>query len=143
MFSRTNMINASPERVFAVLTDLDRAREWMPTIQKIDGLTPGPFQVGTSWREVRLAGKRTLQSTVRVASLDRPSRLGLEVNSKPMAGHMAFNLVPKGGATEVHYEAEMQGKGLFRLMSGTMNRMMAETDSDLLDRLKTEVEGHP
>jgi len=28
-------------------------------------------------------------------------------------------------------------------MSGTMNRMMAETDSDLLDRLKTEVEGHP
>ena len=53
---------------------------------------------------------------------------------------MKFTLTPRGAGTEVHYEAEMRGKGLFRLMSGAMNRMMAQADADLLDRLKTQVE---
>jgi len=34
----------------------------------------------------------------------------------------------------------MSGKGLFRLMSGMMNRMMAEEDHDILDRLRGQVE---
>lgn len=34
----------------------------------------------------------------------------------------------------------MTGKGLFRLMSGTMNRMMAKEDNDILDRLRNQVE---
>ncbi|HEX9339587.1 MAG TPA: SRPBCC family protein [Thermoplasmata archaeon] len=140
MFTRTNMIDATPDRVFAVLTDLGRAQQWMPSIQKIDPLTSGPFVIGTSWRETRAAGKRTLESMVRVTALEPPTRLGLEVDSKPMKGHLEFRLTPRGGGTEIQYEAEMRGKGLFRLMSGAMNRMMAETDDDLLDRLKGQVE---
>ncbi len=142
-FELTGTIRANPERVFAVLSDLGQARQWMPAIQQIDDVTPGPFQLGTKWRETRLAGKRTMESTVRVAALERPSRLGLEVDGKAMMGRMTFTLTPKQGTTEVHYEAQMKGKGLFRLVSGTMNRMMAQADADLLDRLKNQVEGKP
>jgi carbon monoxide dehydrogenase subunit G len=139
-FNRTTTIQASPERVFSVLSDLGSARQWMPAIQKIDDVTPGPFRLGTCWQETRQAGKRTLQSRVSVSSFEPPSRLGLEVTSKPMRGQLSFSLARKGGATEVKYQAEMWGKGLMRLMTGTINRMMAEQDNDILDRLRMQVE---
>jgi hypothetical protein len=53
---------------------------------------------------------------------------------------MTFTLFPKDGGTEVRYEAQMSGKSLLRLMSGMMNRTMAEEDHDILDRLPEQVE---
>jgi len=128
-FTRDGVIHASPERVFSVISDLDQTRQWMPAIERIDVVTPGPFRQGTVWRETRNAGKRTLESTIRVTGLEKPSRLDLEVESRPMKGQISFRLTPKEESTAVHYEAQMQGRGLMRLMSGMMNRMMAEADN--------------
>ncbi len=50
-------------------------------------------------------------------------------------------LPPKEDGTEVHYEAQVQGRGFMRLMTGTINRMMAQEDSDMLDRSRNQVEG--
>ncbi len=140
VFVLDRTIHASPNRVFAVLSDLDRAREWMPAIRSIDRTSSGALGTGTSWRETRQAGKRTMVSTVRVTEYDPASALGLGVEADQMTGRMRFSLSPEGTGTRVHYEAEMRGKGLFRLMSGTMNRMMAQADADLLERLNTQVE---
>lgn len=123
-----------------MLSDLGQAKGWMPAIQQIDNVTPGPFRLGTAWQETRRAGKRTMQSTIRVSSFEPPTRLGFQVEAKAMKGQLTFTLSPKEGATEVTYEAEMQGKGAFRLMTGTMNRMMAEEDNDILERLRAQVE---
>jgi len=97
-------------------------------------------RVGTAWKETRKAGKRTMESTIQVALYRPPSQLGLQVDGKAMRGQMTFTLAPKEGGTEVRYDAQMSGKGLFRLMSGMMNRMMAEEDHDILDRLRGQVE---
>ena len=140
-FTRTAVIRASPDRVFSVLSDLGRSQQWMPAIEKIENVTPGPFRQGTSWQETRKAGKRTMQSTLSVAAFNPPTRLGLHVEGKVMTGDLSFTLAPKAGSTEVTYEAQMSGKGLMRLMTGTMNRMMAEEDNDILDRLRSQVEG--
>ena len=139
-FTRDGVIHASPERVFSVISDLDQTRQWMPAIERIDVVTPGPFRQGTVWRETRNAGKRTLESTIRVTGFEKPSRLDLEVESRPMKGQISFRLTPKEESTAVHYEAQMQGRGLMRLMSGMMNRMMAEADNHIIDRLKHHVE---
>ncbi len=140
-FVRTTLMRASPDRIFSVLTDLDQSRQWMPAIQKIDGVTPGDFRLGTTWTETRKAGKRIMSSEIRASSFDPPTRLALEVDSKVMKGRMIFTLTPSEGGTELRYEAEMSGKGLFRLMSGKMNRMMAAEDNDILERLRVQVEG--
>ncbi len=139
-FVLTGVINASPQRVFAVLSDLNQASQWMPAIQKIDQVSAGSFGLGTTWRETRMAGKRTMESTIRVTSFDPPSALGLRVEGKAMTGQLRFALSPNGEGTMVHYEAEVRGKGLMRLMTGTINRMMAQSDADLIDRLKSRVE---
>ncbi|HLQ42400.1 MAG TPA: SRPBCC family protein, partial [Thermoplasmata archaeon] len=80
-FTRTAMIAANPERVFSVLSDLGSSRQWMPAIQRIDGVSPGPFRLGTSWQETRKAGKRMMQSTLTVSSFEPPSKLGLHVEA--------------------------------------------------------------
>ena len=132
-------VPATPERVFSVLSDLNQAREWMPAIQKIERLDDRPFGVGTAWKETRLAGKRTMESTVRVVACDPGSRLSLRVESDAMEGDLAFTLRPTGPGTEVHYTAQMKGRGMMRLMSGTINKMMTQEDANLLDRLATQV----
>ena len=135
------MIAASPERVFSVLSDLGASRQWMPAIQRVDGVSPGPFRLGTYWQETRKAGKRMMQSTLTVSSFEPPSRLGLHVEAKAMKGDLSFRLAPNSAVTEVTYEAQMWGRGLMRLMTGMMNRMMAAEDEDILDRLRALVEG--
>lgn len=132
-------IPATPEQVFSVLSDLNQARQWMPAIQKIERLDDRPFGVGTAWKETRLAGKRTMESTVRVVACEPGSRLALRVESDAMEGDLAFNLKPTGPGSEVRYTAQMKGRGMMRLMTGTINRMMAEEDADLLERLQAQV----
>ena len=82
-----------------------------------------------------------MQSTLNVSSFEPPSRLGLHVEAKVMKGDLSFRLAPNSAGTEVTYEAQMWGKGLMRLMTGMMNRMMAAEDDDILDRLRALVEG--
>src|SRR2546427_5758816 len=112
----------------------------MPAVQRIDGVSPGAFPLGTSWQETRKAGNRVMQSTLSVSTFERPSKLGLHVEAKTIRGDLSFRLVPKSTGNEVNYEEQVGGKGLIRLMTGTMNRMMAEEDNDILDRLRTQVD---
>ena len=91
-FTRTATIAASPERVFSVLSDVAAAPRWMPAIQRIESVTPGPFRIGTSWQETRKAGNRVMQSTLRVSTFEPPSKLGLHVESKAMKGDLSFRL---------------------------------------------------
>ncbi len=132
-------IPATPDLVFSVLTDVDHASQWMPSILKVERLDDRPFGVGTSWRETRQAGKRTMESTVRVVACERGARLALRVESDAMEGEMAFTLKPTGPGTGVHYTAQMKGRGMMRLMTGTINKMMAQEDANLLQRLETQV----
>ena len=132
-------IPATPDQVFSVLADLNQAPQWMPAVRKIERLDDRPFGVGTSWRETRTAGKRTMESTIRVVACEPGSKLAMRVESDAMEGDLQFSLRPTGPGTEVSYRAEMKGRGFMRLMTGTINKMMAEEDENLLQRLEAQV----
>jgi carbon monoxide dehydrogenase subunit G len=133
-------VEASPEQVFSVVADIGQAVEWMPAIQRIDDMSAGTFGVGTNWLETRLAGKRTVKSRVRVTRFEPGRVLEISVEGKGMVGSMRFTLIPTGGWTHVHYEADVQGRGVLKFSTKTMNREMEEADRDLLDRLAAQVE---
>ena len=132
-------IPATPDQVFSVLADLNQAPQWMPAGRKIERLDDRPFGVGTSWRETRTAGRRTMESTIRVVACEPGSKLAMRVESDAMEGDLQFLLTPTGPGTEIRYSAAMKGRGFMRLMSGTINRMMAQEDADLLARLEKQV----
>lgn len=132
-------IDASPEIVFSVLADIGQAVQWMPSIQRIDDMSPGAFGLGTNWLETRLVGSRTMESRVRVILFEPGRALGISVVGKGMEGQLRFTLIPLGTGTHVHYEADIRGRGVMRVMSNTISREMEEADRDLLDRLASQV----
>lgn len=46
-------IAATPAQVWEVVTDLDRAQERLSQVTELHVMTPGPYAVGTGWRETR------------------------------------------------------------------------------------------
>ncbi|KAA0918629.1 SRPBCC family protein [Dietzia sp. ANT_WB102] len=46
-------VAASPDDVWAVLTDIPEAHRTLSGVQAVEILTPGPYQPGLRWRETR------------------------------------------------------------------------------------------
>ena len=56
-FEDVRVIEAPAERVWAILTDVERWPDWTPTMQEIVRLDAGPFRVGSSARIIQPGGK--------------------------------------------------------------------------------------
>lgn len=60
--TRSHTIAATPEQVWAVLTDVARAAQTLQGVTRVHLMTDGPYAVGTRWRETRtMLGKSSTQ----------------------------------------------------------------------------------
>lgn len=66
----SRVIDASPARVWEVLTDLDRAAETLSGVTSVQRMTDGPYAVGTRWRETRTMFGRESTEEMWVAAAD-------------------------------------------------------------------------
>lgn len=74
-------VAASPEAVWAVLTDLDHAAETLSGVTRVEVLTEGPYDVGTRWRETRkMMGKEETQEMY-VTEVEAPARTTIEADT--------------------------------------------------------------
>ncbi|MFN0060873.1 MAG: SRPBCC family protein [Planctomycetota bacterium] len=111
-------IDAPLERVFAVMTDLERASEWMPNLVGIEPLTPGKLAVGSRWRETRkMFGKAaTEEFEVTGLTLNRSLELyidGAKGSSKCGEYRFKYELAPMNGRTLVTLTGEIGGGNRF------------------------------
>ncbi len=114
-FSLTTDIPAAPDRVWAILADVERWPEWTPSVSRIRRLDPGPLGVGSrarihqprllpaTWRILELAeGRRFTWVTggpgIRavaehsVEPIDRGSRVTLSVRFEGLLASLAARL---------------------------------------------------
>lgn len=81
-FSLEQNFPVPPDQVFAALTDLDQAPQWMPNLRAIEKLTEGPFGQGTRFRETRQMFGHDATELYEVSRFDPPRALELMVDAR-------------------------------------------------------------
>ena len=134
----TKQVNAPPDVVFAVASDLAKAAEHVQGIERIELLTPEPVGVGTKWRETRKMMGKEATETLEITAFDPPRSYTVEADSCGCHFVSTFRFTPEAGGTRVELEVGGHANSfmaklmspLSGLMMGTMKKMM---DQDLED----------
>lgn len=94
-------VAASPERVWAVLTDLDAAPETLTGVIGFERVSGEGYVVGTRWRETRkMLGKEATEE-MWVAEVDPGRRTVVKANSRGADYTTVFVLAPNGDGTDL------------------------------------------
>lgn len=134
-FTVKERVRATPERVFAALTDLEGAKAWMPGFVGIHKLTPGAFAAGTRWRETRKMYGREATEEFEVTACEPTERIELYVDGKKGSSRRGefrfrYELTPAEKGTVVTLHGEVSGLGKVmeffgRLFIGSFKRAIS------------------
>lgn len=97
-------IAAPPERVWALLADIERQPRWMTDLRAVRLETPGPVGVGTrAVGTVRIAGL-SVDDPIEVTAFEPPTRFAVEHRGR-FRGYGTFTIEPLGdGTSQVVWE---------------------------------------
>ncbi|WP_192796669.1 SRPBCC family protein [Serinicoccus kebangsaanensis] len=96
-------VQASPAAVWEVITDLEHAQERLSQVTDLHVITPGPYAVGTGWRETRRMMGSTDTQELWVVDNDPERRTEIEARSGNTTFRTVLRLEPleEGGATHL------------------------------------------
>lgn len=145
-FIISKRIEAPLARVFAVFTELERATERIAGITRIEVLTPGPFRVGTRWRETRVMFGKDATETLEVSALTSDESYTVRALSCGAEYVSEFRFEPDGLATLVEVELRCRPVKwwcyllwpLGRLMQGTLKKCIDQDLGDMKQAIEAE-----
>jgi carbon monoxide dehydrogenase subunit G len=113
---RTVETNASPEAVFAYLSDFTNTNEWDPgTVQTV--LVSGDGGVGTTYRNTSKFMGRETELTYEVVKHQPNSLFALRGENSSVIANDSMEIAPNGFASRVTYTADFQFKGIGRFLA--------------------------
>jgi carbon monoxide dehydrogenase subunit G len=134
-------IAESPERVWAVVSDLETHTAWRPALVEFQQVSDAPLQVGSRIREVLRFGGRRIEIEDVVTALDPPSRLSLHGSWKAADFGVDFALEPVGTGTRVTMDWPLHPKSvLLRIAAPFLGGTMRKATREELELLKSYVE---
>ncbi|MBB6628014.1 SRPBCC family protein [Nocardioides sp. KIGAM211] len=135
---RTVLTQASPDRVFAYLSDFTTTTEWDPgTVSTVR--IQGDGGVGTTYRNVSKFLGRESELTYTVEELTTPRKIALRGENKTVTAHDTMELKAAGAGTEVTYTADFTFKGVARfvapLLAPALKKLGDDAEEGLADAL--------
>lgn len=95
-------VSAPVERVWALATDLEGAPRVVRGIEAVEVLTPGPFGVGTRWRETRRVFGRSATEEMTVTAVEPHRSYAVEASGPGVRYVSGFAFAASaGGGTDV------------------------------------------
>lgn len=123
-FSEFADVRATMEATFAYITDQDRLAEWNEHVQWAEVVGGGRVQVGSKLRQHRKRNKREFDLFFEVTAHYPPRRHVVEGSVYGVDTIMTFTLQPEGAGTRVTMTANVQGRGLRRLLAPVVTSEM-------------------
>lgn len=143
-FSQNFSIPASPERVYAVLTDAEQCKHWMHNFVAIEPLNDlPPFTTGYRFKETRKMFGKAASEVFEIKEAQAPSKLVMYIDGKQGSSKrgyylFTYTLQPQGSGTLIKLDAEMGGTGKFyewlgRLFVGMFKKAIAKDMQAMAD----------
>lgn len=120
-------VDRSPEVVYALVRDLERAPEWQDSLESVD------VEAGT---EVRRFRSRRVEASFFVLEDDPPRRFAISSEGGPAEARAEFDLEPDGDGTRVLFTVDLRLRGAARLASGVVKPTAQREMHADLERLK-------
>jgi len=107
-------IEVSPQEIWDVVSDPERAAGWMPDLKERRLLTHKSADVGTRWRDHGLLHGKPYQAEYEVVVWDPPTRFAYQQVSIERAGYLwietlSIQATNDGSLTTLHLEYQMPG----------------------------------
>ena len=117
-------INAAPEAVFALVTDLDREQEWDSGLISSEKLTDGPLGLGTRVKEVRKIPGGKAENVQEITRWEENRLMGWDTVEGKMITSGTISVRPVGDSSEVTFEMTGRGNLLMTLFSPVISWMV-------------------
>jgi carbon monoxide dehydrogenase subunit G len=134
-------IAASPQAVFAFLSDLANLPRWQSGVVSAERTSPDPIGIGSTAHVVReLMGQR-LAVDLTITRYEPGRRLALESEASGMGIRAAIDLEPAAGGTLVRFGMEIQAQSVFLTpLEGVIAGAAASDVASSLDHVKAAME---
>ncbi|MFF0817652.1 SRPBCC family protein [Rhodococcus sp. NPDC003318] len=118
-------VAASPDRVWAVLTDIDNAARTLTGVTRIERISGAGYEVGTRWRETRTMFGREATEEMWVAEVDPNRRTVVKARSAGTDYTTVFTLAPAAAGTDLTmtFSADAGSSAFNRLLAATVGRL--------------------
>lgn len=136
-FEESRVAQASPEQVFAVLTDPDRGTEWSALAKEVRAEGP-PGEGRTLFIKGAMLGV-TLDMEQTVHTYEAPTRYGWS-GTRPFASDITFELTPEGDGTRITAHVQADPGKVFPVGKRLVMRTFRKQFGSDLDRLVKLVE---
>jgi hypothetical protein len=122
-FAADLRVDRPVEQVFAWLTTAENQGKFDKSSLKMEALTPGPWQAGTQFRELRDLGGRKSEVLSEVAELEPNRRFVIRSKTGPeWLGIWLFE--PDGNSTHLRWTGQLRMKGFGRLLEPLIGHQM-------------------
>ena len=126
---RTVLVPASPERVFAYLSDFTTTTEWDPGTVTTE-LVSGDGGVGTTYRNVSKFLGRESTLTYTVTEHAAPTRFALRGENATVVANDTMEIQAAGAGTQVTYTADFQFRGVARFLAPLLRPALTKLGDD-------------
>lgn len=138
----STLINASPDRVWAVIADLEAQPRWMTDALEVRVETGKPYGVGTTARVPTRIAHVTVEDRIEVTAWEPPHQLGIRHVGRLFSGDADIRIEAAGAGSRLTWREYLQpplgllGRAGFWFGRPVLRRQFG----DDLKRLKTLVE---
>lgn len=132
-------VGGAPQEAFAYVADFANTQEWDPGVREAEKLTDGSVDVGTEYRVVAEFRGREIPMRYRVVRFEPPGRVVLEGEGRTVSAVDDIRFEPTGRGTRIVYAADLEMKGLLRLLEPFLRGAFVTMGRRALDGLARQL----